>query len=82
MEEILMELKILKKIIGDSQLSLHFRLDNDEDFEKDISFLKEEVSFGRILSTLTRNLTQEDMLKMNDVEMLKHIQKIQVIEKD
>lgn len=82
MEEILMELKILKKIIEDSQLSLHFRLDNDEDFDKDISFLKEEVTFGRVLSALTRNLTQEDMLKISNTEMLKHIQKIQVIEKD
>lgn len=87
MEELLIELKILKKIMTDSAQVLKFRLDNaqTEDnthFKVDTSFLDEEVTFGAILFALTRTLSHADLLNMSDVDMLKHIQKIQVIEKE
>ena len=87
MEELLIELKILKTIMTDSAQVLKFRLDNTttEDtynFKVDTSFLDEEVTFGRLLFALTRNLSHDDLLNMTDVEMKKHIQKIQVIEKE
>lgn len=82
MEEILMEIRILKKNIMDSNKSLKFRLDNDEDFDKDTSFLDNEITFGNILHILTKNLSKEQLMDMTDKEMLKHINKIQIIEKD
>lgn len=82
MEEILMEIRILKKNIMDSNKSLKFRLGNDEDFDKDTSFLDNEITFGNILHILTKNLSKEQLMDMTDKEMLKHINKIQIIEKD
>lgn len=82
MEEILMELKILKKVLEDSSKSLKFRLDNDNDFEKDTSFLEENISFGRLLYSITKDLTNNDLLTLSDDELVKHIQKIQIIEKE
>ena len=77
-----MEIRILKKNIMDSNKSLKFRLDNDEDFDKDTSFLDNEITFGNILHILTKNLSKEQLMDMTDKEMLKHINKIQIIEKD
>lgn len=82
MEEILMEIRILKKNIMDSNKSLKFRLDNDEDFDKDTSFLDDEITFGNILHLLTKNLSKDQLMDITDKEMLKHINKIQIIEKD
>jgi hypothetical protein len=82
MEELLMELKILKNIMSDSAQSLKFRLDNDDEFAKDTSFLEEDITFGTILHALTKDISKSDLLLMSDADMLKHIHKIQVIEKD
>lgn len=82
MEELLMEVKILQKVMTESSKSLKFRLDNDDNFSKDTSFLDENVSFGRILFTITKDLSKNDLLTFSDSEMLKHIQKVQIIEKD
>lgn len=82
MEELLIELKILKNIMTESAQSLKFRLDNDDDFGKDTSFLAEEITFGTILHALTKDLNKTDLLLMSDVEMLEHIHKIQILEKD
>jgi hypothetical protein len=83
MEELLIELKILKDIMADSAKVLKFRLDNtDSEVKVDTSFLDEEITFGSLLFALTRTLSHADLLNMSDKDMLKHIQKIQVIEKE
>ena len=81
MEEILLELKILKKVITDSNESLKFRLEGTTS-DIDLDYLSEEVTFGRLIFAITRGLQQSRLLEMTDEELLKHIQKVQILEKD
>lgn len=81
MEEILLELKILKKVLTDSNESLKFRLEGTTS-DVDLDYLSEEVTFGRLIFAITRGLQQSRLLEMTDEELLKHIQKVQILEKD
>ena len=47
-----------------------------------INLFDENVSFGRILFAITKDLSKNDLLTFSDSEMLKHIQKVQIIEKE
>ncbi|MDR1019011.1 MAG: hypothetical protein LBM02_09975 [Lachnospiraceae bacterium] len=80
--EIFMEIGILNRIMNESSKSLKFRLDNDDNFDKDTSFLDDDISVGRLLYAITKDLSKNDLLLFSDAEMLKHIQKVQIIEKD
>lgn len=82
MNEILMELRILEEIMNESQRNLKKKLDSDEGYFKDTSFLEEKMTFGKIIYTITKDLSKETLKSMSNKEMIEHIQKIQVIEKD
>lgn len=82
MEELIMELRILKETMVASKKSLKKRLDEDEAYDKDTSFLDTDVTFGSLLYTITKNLSKEQLISMTDEDMLAHINKLEIIEKD
>lgn len=82
MEELIMELRILKETMTNSKKSLKKRLDEDEDYDKDTSFLDTDVTFGSLLYTITKNLSKDQLVNMSDKDMLAHINKLEIIEKD
>lgn len=75
------ELAILVDIIEAENEKLKFRLENDPDFQKSTEDL-DGVSFGQLLYTLTKGLTPKELLDMSDSEMIKHIQKLQIKERE
>lgn len=77
-----MELRILEEIMNESQNSLKKKLDADEGYFKDASFLEDKITFGKIIYTVTKDLSKENLKSMSNKEMIEHIQKIQIIEKD
>lgn len=77
-----MELRILKETMVVSKKSLKKRLDEDEAYDKDTSFLDTDVTFGSLLYTITKNLSKEQLISMTDEDMLAHINKLEIIEKD
>lgn len=77
-----MELRILKETMTNSKKSLKKRLDEDEDYDKDTSFLDTDVTFGSLLYTITKNLSKDQLVNMSDKDMLAHINKLEIIEKD
>lgn len=81
-EELLMEFKILGNTMNESKKALKKRLDDDPEFVKSTEFLSGEVRFGEIINAITKTLTQKQLTDMTDKEMLKHIHKIQVLEKE
>lgn len=82
MEELIMELRILKETMVASKKSLKKRLDEDESYDKDTSFLDTDVTFGSLLYTITKNFSKEQLISMTDKDMLAHINKLEIIEKD
>lgn len=82
MEELIMELRILKETMTNSKNLLKKRLDEDENYNKDTSFLEADVCFGNVLYTITKNLSKEQLMNMSDKDMLAHINKLEIIEKD
>jgi len=77
-----MELRILKETMAASKKSLKKRLDEDESYNKDTSFLDTDITFGNLLYTITKNLSKEQLVNMPDKDMLAHINKLEIIEKD
>lgn len=75
------ELAILVDIIEAENEKLKFRLENDPNFQKSTEDL-DTVSFGKLLYTLTKGLTPKELLDMSDSEMVKHIQKLQIKERE
>lgn len=82
MEELIMELRILKETMTNSKKSLKKRLDEDEEYNKDTSFLDTDITFGSLLYTITKNLSKDQLINMSDKDMLAHINKLEIIEKD
>lgn len=77
-----MELRILKETMANSKKSLKKRLDEDEEYNKDTSFLDTDITFGSLLYTITKNLSKDQLINMSDKDMLAHINKLEIIEKD
>lgn len=81
--EILLELNILKNILKSTNDSLKFRLSNDDNYDKnDLVDLDEDITFGKLLFSITKGLTRSDLIDMSDKDLLTHIRRIQVIEKE
>lgn len=76
-----MELSVLHDIIQKESNNLKFRLDNDESFEKSTEDL-DNVTFGKLIYTITKGLTNKELLDMTDEEMTKRIQVLQISERE
>ena len=79
--QILREISLLEKTMNTSKLQLKWRLEN-EDIEYDIKDLERSTTFGEILYTISRGLSPKQLLDMSDEQMVKHIQKVQLKEKE
>lgn len=82
-DEIVSELRILKNTIDKSSLGLKYRLEDDSDSSPEsIEFLENPVSFGLMLSSLIYGIEPSTLRNMSDNDILKLIQKQQLIEND
>ena len=79
--QILSEISLLEKTMKTSKLQLKWRLEN-EDVEYNIKDLERSTTFGEILYTISRGLSPKELLDISDEQMVKHIQKVQLKEKE
>ena len=79
--QILSEVSLLEKTMNSSKLQLKQRLEN-EDVEYNIKDLERPTTFGEILYTISRGLSPKQLLDISDEQMVKHIQKVQLKEKE
>lgn len=79
--QILSEISLLEKTMNTSKLQLKWRLEN-EDVEYNIKDLERSTTFGEILYTISRGLSPKELLDISDEQMVKHIQKVQLKEKE
>lgn len=79
--QILSEISLLEKTMNTSKLQLKWRLEN-EDVEYNIKDLERSTTFGEILYTISRRLSPKQLLDISDEQMIKHIQKVQLKEKE
>ena len=68
MEEIIMEIILLYNKMNEVNSDNQNELGNSE------------ISFSKILYAMTRTLTNKELFLMNNEDLIKHIQKIQLIE--
>ena len=79
--QILSEISLLEKTMNTSKLQLKWRLEN-EDVEYNIKDLERSTTFGEILYTISWGLSPKELLVISDEQMVKHIQKVQLKEKE
>lgn len=79
--QVLSEISLLEKTMNTSKLQLKWRLEN-EDVEYNIKDLERSTTFGEILYTISRGLSHKELLDISDEQMVKHIQKVQLKEKE
>ena len=79
--QILSEISLLEKTMNTSKLQLKWRLEN-EDVEYNIKDLERSTTFGEILYTISIGLSPKQLLDISDEQMIKHIQKVQLKEKE
>lgn len=79
--KLFLELGMLWETIDKENKELKFRLDNDDEFDKPTDELA-ETTFGQLLYTIVKDLTNKEMLDLTDEEMTKHIQKLQIKERE
>jgi hypothetical protein len=68
MKEILMEIELLYKKMSESNKDVEQELKNDS------------MPFAKVLYTLTKGISRDDLFMMNDHDLRELIQKIQIIE--
>ncbi len=68
MREIIMELQLLYNKMNVANNEVEEELGN------------EEIPFGKVLYAITRNIKNGDLFDMDNETLLRHIQKIQLIE--
>jgi hypothetical protein len=68
MTEIIMELQLLYNKMNEANSEVEGILGN------------EELPFSKVLYAVTRNIKNSDLFDMTDEELLKHIQRTQLIE--
>ena len=79
--QILSEISLLEKTTNTSKLQLKWRLEN-EDVEYNIKDLERSTTFGEILYAISRGLSPKELLDISDEQIVKHIQKVQLKEKE
>lgn len=79
--KLFLEFSLLKEVMNKENQNLKFRLDNDEEFSKDTDDLN-QVTFGSMLYTITKDLSKKELLDMTDQDMVKHIQVLQIKERE
>ena len=79
--QVLSEISLLEKTMNTSKLQLKWRLEN-EDVEYNIKDLERSTTFGEILYTIRRGLSPKELLDISDEQIVKHIQKVQLKEKE
>ena len=78
--KLFLEFSLLKEIMLKEKQTLKFRLDHDDEFLKDTEDLN-RTTFGEMLYTLTKDLNKKELLDMSDQDMIKHIQVLQIKER-
>ena len=68
MREIIMELQLLYNKMNAANNEVEEELGN------------KEIPFGKVLYAITRNIKNSDLFDMDNATLLRHIQKIQLIE--
>lgn len=68
MKEVIMELEILYNKMEDINRDIENEAGN------------EEIPFGKVLCAVMNRITKSDLFEMNNQDLIKHIQKIQIIE--
>ena len=68
MDEIMMEITLL------------FNKMNEVNCDNEMHFGNSEISFSKIIYAITRGLNKEELFRMTNEELIRHIQKIQLIE--
>ena len=68
MREIIMELQLLYNKMNAANNEVEEELGN------------KEIPFGKVLYAITRNIKNSDLFDMDNAALLRHIQKIQLIE--
>ena len=68
MREIIMELQLLYNKMNVANNEIEEELGN------------KEIPFGKVLYAITRNIKNSDLFDMDNATLLRHIQKIQLIE--
>lgn len=79
--KLFLEFSLFKEIMTKENENLKFRLENDDDFEKSTEDLN-NVTFGQMIYTITKGLTNKELLDMTDEDMTKHIQVLQIKERE
>lgn len=79
--QVLSEISLLEKTMNTSKLQLKWRLEN-EDVEYNIKDLERSTTFGEILYAISRGLSPKQLLDISDEQLIKHIQKVQLKEKE
>ena len=62
------------------ELQLLYNKMNEANSEVEGILGNEELPFGKVLYAVTRNIKNSDLFDMTDEELLKHIQRTQLIE--
>jgi hypothetical protein len=68
MKEVLMELELLYNKMEEVNREFEFEAGN------------EELPFGKVLYAVLNKTTKTELFEMNNEELIKHIQKIQILE--
>lgn len=82
MEEIILELKYLKKTMEGTNESIASRIETDPNDNLKTEHLKRKVRFGEVLFAILRNIDKNDLLTISDKDLLKHVSRVQISEKD
>ena len=79
--QLLSELSLLEETMNNSKLQLKLRLES-EDVGYNITDLSRDTTFGEIIYTLGKGLDPKQLLDITDTQMITHIQRIQLKEKE
>ena len=79
--KLFLEFSLLKEVMMKENNNLKFRLDNDDSFDKSTDDL-DSVTFGQMIYTISKNLSKKELLDMTDSDMVKHIQVLQIKERE
>ena len=62
------------------EIALLFNKMNEVNGDNEMHFGNGEISFSKIIYAITRGLNKEELFGMTNEELIRHIQKIQLIE--
>lgn len=80
--QIISELNLLNKTIDSSKIELRWRLGKEENSDFKLNKIEGHTSFGELLYAITKDLSKTQLLNISDKDMIKHIQLIQLKEKE